>query len=379
MNRLPDFLFPYVQITSLDKLPQPEEGTDLIGRYAFLYLDFTQVPEYALGHTFVDCCFFGCKLLEEQFNRAQDCLTFPKMNMVFKVYREDLYTPETLYEGYAPGKKGTYQECYDYKVYHDYLEKGTHCLNLKVMLARSLHDHGVYDAMVSFLIRETLGDLSRCIGIMGGHGLKRKDKGFWNIVRISKELTEKGYLMISGGGPGAMEATHLGAWMAGRSWDETVDAAVRLAKAGEDDPEKWLESAFDIRERYPQQEYKSLSIPTWLYGHEPSTPLATHIAKYFTNSVREDMILSVALGGIIFTPGSAGTMQEVFQNAAKVHYDVMGKSGPMVFLGVDFFTKDIPVYPFLKDLIERKRYSNMKIRITDDAQEAIEMVTAKKK
>ena len=66
-----------------------------------------------------------------------------------------------------------------------------------------------------------------------------------------------------------------------------------------------------------QTKYVSLGIPTWLYGHEPSTPFATHIAKYFVNSVREDTILTVAYGGIIFTPGSAGTLQEIFQEAVQ--------------------------------------------------------------
>ena len=30
-----------------------------------------------------------------------------------------------------------------------------------------------------------------------------------------------------------------------------------------------------------------LGIPTWLYGHEPTTPFARVIAKYFQNSIRE--------------------------------------------------------------------------------------------
>ena len=41
-----------------------------------------------------------------------------------------------------------------------------------------------------------------------------------------------------------------------------------------------------------------LAIPTWLYGHEPANLFAGRIAKYFSNAIREDMILRLARGGI---------------------------------------------------------------------------------
>jgi hypothetical protein len=45
--------------------------------------------------------------------------------------------------------------------------------------------------------------------------------------------------------------------------------------------------------------YDSLGIPTWHYGHEPTTSLATHIGKYFQNSIREDGLLELAKQGIV--------------------------------------------------------------------------------
>ena len=86
-----------------------------------------------------------------------------------------------------------------------------------------------------------------------------------------------------------------------------------------------------VRERFPQDRYESVGIPTWLYGHEPATPLATRITKYFDNSIREDGILTLAKGGIIYTPGSAGTLQEIFQDAVQNHYLSFGYASPMVF------------------------------------------------
>ena len=64
----------------------------------------------------------------------------------------------------------------------------------------------------------------KTVGVMGGHGLLRTDTMYRQIIFLSKQLTELGFLMVSGGGPGAMEATHLGAWMAGRSDDEVEEA-----------------------------------------------------------------------------------------------------------------------------------------------------------
>ena len=60
-----------------------------------------------------------------------------------------------------------------------------------------------------------------------------------------------------------------------------------------------------------------LALPTWLYGHEPANLFAGQIGKYFSNAVREDTILRLSRGGIVFAPGWAGTVQEVFQAATK--------------------------------------------------------------
>ena len=363
--------YPYLQINSIAELPRPEEGTRTVGHYAFQYIDFTAAADYALSHTFVDCCFFGCELCPGQQSMMRDCLVLPRMGMRFHAFNANLYSAVSLYEGFVPGEPESFARSFDARVYADYLEAGEQADDIRIMLARTLHDHSIYDAMMDFLKRYRPQDV---LGIMGGHGLKRADEGYARIVRISKKLTEKGKLMVSGGGPGAMEATHLGAWMAGRSDAEVEDAIDILVQGKEKDPVLWLESAWAVMQKYPQTQYESLSIPTWLYGHEPSTPFASRIAKFFTNSVREDMILSVTLGGIIFTPGSAGTMQEVFQSAAKIHYDSDGLVGPMIFLGRDFFERIVPVYPFLKDLAGRGKYKNIRLFITDRAEEVVSFV-----
>ena len=180
--------------------------------------------------------------------------------------------------------------------------------------------------------------------------------------------------MLSGGGPGAMEATHLGAWMAGRTAEEVDDALSMLLPAPSFRDKGWLSSAFAVRSKYPQQSYVSLGIPTWLYGHEPSTPFATHIAKFFENSIREDSILTLAFGGIVYTPGSAGTLQEIFQDAVQNHYLTFGFASPMIFMGSRFWSEEMPVYPFLQGMMETGKYKNLLLSITDEQEEIVALL-----
>ena len=283
--------------------------------------------------------------------------------------RRELYNAASLYEGFDPSDNKTYSRCYDGQAYADYCFHGRRSSDFQVTLARTLHDHSISEAMHRFLQGYEPGQI---VGVMGGHAMRRSDTSYRNVAYISKHLSEQGKLMVSGGGPGAMEATHLGAWMACRPDSELDDAIRQLIFEADTfhDPD-WLGSAFRVMYRYPQGPCESLGIPTWLYGHEPATPFATRIAKFYENSIREDSILSIAVGGIVFTPGSAGTVQEIFQEAAQDHYVTCGVSSPMAFLGRQFYCEEIPVYPFLVDMVARGKYNNLLLSITDDPDDII--------
>ena len=86
-------------------------------------------------------------------------------------------------------------------------------------------------------------------------------------------------------------------------------------------------------------EQTSLAMPTWRYGHEPPNLFASHIAKLFNNSLREDGLVTVASGGIIFGPGSAGTVQEVFQDLTQNYYRGAMSPTPMVFLNPAYWNR----------------------------------------
>lgn len=100
------------------------------------------------------------------------------------------------------------------------------------------------------------------------------------------------------------------------------------------------------------------------------------IAKYFDNSIREDGILSIARGGIIYTPGSAGTLQEIFQEAVQNHYLTFGYASPMIFMGRDFWTHEVPIWPLMTDMVKRGKYQNLILCLTDSEQEIANVLSA---
>ena len=299
-------------------------------------------------------------------------LYFRKMGKPFDIYIKKLYNSEKLYEGYDYHDESTFSNCHDMKVYHHYLAQGKRGHEVVETLARALHDHFITYQLYKML---DLYDEKDVIGIMGGHAKRRDDPQYRQIVFLSKRLTEMGRLMVTGGGPGAMEAAHLGAWMADRSEAEVDEAIDMLMPSPTYKDEGWLRRSFEVMERFPlKTDYRSLAIPTWYYGHEPTTPFATDIAKYFDNSVREDGVVTIAKGGIIYTPGSAGTMQEIFQDAGQNHYESEGYASPMIFMGKDYYTNVMPAYKLLKDLSDKGLYKNMILTISDDNDEIIEAI-----
>ena len=156
---------------------------------------------------------------------------------------------------------------------------------------------------------------------MGGSSTLAADPNYRRVVHLTAALTRRGYLVVGGGGLGIMEAANLGAYLADRSDAERDDAvdALAAARPWTEDPAGYMRVADEIRERFaPGSE--SLAIPTWVTAGEPISQFASHIAKYFSNSIREDGLLAVATAGIVFAPGGAGTMQEIFQDAAQNAY-----------------------------------------------------------
>lgn len=343
----------------------------------FQSLNLSDYTLTLLSHPLENCIFLGCNIdtgiVDEIIYKG--ALVFPPLKGIpYNSFRNSLYSPEELSAGFQRGNPKTLSNMLDVVIYDHYIKTGkANPPSILETFARRLHDHSITDALDEFI------EGKKVAAIMGGHSIKRDEELFFKVASISKALTEKGILMTSGGGPGAMEATHVGSWFANGSDKVLVDGISILSKASDYKQKyEWVETSFEVRKKYPLIEKNgntpvSLGIPTWVYGHEPPTLFATHIAKYFANSVREYGLLAIALNGVIFTPGSAGTVQEVFQDGAQNHYKTSGVISPMVFLDKDFWTNNLPAYDLLKKVAKGKDYEEL-IMITDSIDEVVEFI-----
>ena len=116
----------------------------------------------------------------------------------------------------------------------------------------------------------------------------------------------------------------------------------------------WATAAFAVRDRWRGDRVgESLSIPTWFYGHEPTNVFGTPIAKYFANALREDTLLHRCRGGIVFAPGAAGTVQEIFQAANDRFYALRGTRPRRWSCSAStHWTRALPAWPLLQALAE---------------------------
>ena len=128
----------------------------------------------------------------------------------------------------------------------------------------------------------------------------------------------------------------------------------------------WADVALDAVRDLPDSGH-SLGIPTWHYGHEPPNPFCSAVAKYFRNAIREDVLLSVSRRGIVFLPGAAGTVQEVFQAACTNYYAAAEHVVPMVFVGAEYWTGTVPVWPLVSSLAKGRSFESRLHLVEEEA------------
>lgn len=250
-----------------------------------------------------------------------------------------LYTAEDLLSGFNPWDPLGYSLTRDFAIFRRFVHDGGAVpASLAIRTAQADHDAAIADAL-----RQFLKDMRRpLVGFMGGHGVPRDSDAYAEIARLARFLVHRGFLIVTGGGPGIMEAAHLGVAFSSLP-DDDLEAALKaiavepvvpsldalfdpdgmvlpakldaLAKARE-----WLKAALDVRKAAPEILPISLAIPTWLYGAEPTMPFATHYAKYYQNSLREEALVNNSRAGIVYGQGGGGTMREVFQDVERNYY-----------------------------------------------------------
>ena len=291
-------------------------------------------------------------------------------DLPYDPFRDSLYTRDELMAGWEAGDLAS---SLDGRIQHHVLERGYRAPPAPEALAQRLHDHAIDVALSRHLSGEPE---RRVVGIMGSAAAPRTDPWFRRVAELARLLARAGFLVVSGGGPGMMEAANLGAFLAPQD-DHALDDALAVLAACpsyEDDHDGYVRAATAVHERYaPGGE--SLAIPTWFYAGEPVGQFATHIAKYFANSIREDGLLSIAVSGVVFAPGRAGTLQELFQDAAQNAYGIKGPS-PMILFSREHYGGDPSIYAVLREEARRFGGYHPLVTICDEPSEAVGFIKA---
>lgn len=336
-------------------------------------LDFRGSDIDWLRLNFKGAVFLGCHFPKEvtvEFIMTNGGVVFPVLpDLPYNPYRATLYSREELMEGWTP----RVDQSVDKEIYDHFESKGRANPDVLEALAQRLHDHAVDDALRDLLEGKVEGDgAKKVVAIMGGHGTARTDPYYKKVVRLTRDLTREGYFIASGGGPGMMEAANLGAWLADVDDAGLEEVFSILAEAPIFSDPGYMQSAQSIIDLYPHGS-SSLAVPTWFYGHEPTNLFSKHIAKYFSNSIREDGLLAIAEYGVVFSPGSAGTTQEVFMDATQNHYVTFEKVSPMVFLGNKRYREDTMIYPCIEQLSSGREYGKL-LFCTDEVEEIVKFI-----
>lgn len=295
-----------------------------------------------------DSYFLGCRCRgreAEAILREKGASILPPFaGLPYDPYRTTLYTFEELER---PGSSGV---TLDQEIYCDYLSRGRFSPDVIEALARRIHDDSIDDALERFVAKR---GKPRFVGIMGSRRTRRDDPWYRRTAETAYLIAKEGRVVTSGGGQGMMEAANLGAYLSSRDRSALDAALAILASAPSGDDARYRGAAMEVKNRFPGGA-ESLAVSTWFYGTESINPFATRIARYFDRCIRESQLIATSRGGIIFSPGGAGTREEIFLTAEESHYPSPADLNLMVFLGKRQYEVSAPVYPLLRELADRK-------------------------
>lgn len=318
-------------------------------------IDFTDInfdinwDALQIGNT----TFLGCTFDESSLQKLyiKGAMIFPKKSTLpYNPYRTSMYDFKEL-------NRLNNGESVDLAIYNHF-SCYRHTNSMEENLWQRIHDHAIDTNLNEYITTGANGHKEKkIVGIMGGHSVARNSREFLDCALLCQKLTKAGYFIVTGGGPGIMEAANMGAYFGAYSLEELMKGIQFLSKAPKYSDKHFSELAIELREKFSKG-YESLAIPTWFYGHEPSNVFSSHIAKYFSNSIREDTLLAISLHGVIFCPGSAGTIQEIFADAAQNHYSTYKWISPMIFYGTEHYSEKLPVKPLILALSSDKKYAN---------------------
>jgi len=146
---------------------------------------------------------------------------------------------------------------------------------------------------------EALNKIGPCISIFGSARTREGHPYYELAVEIARRLTEEGFGIITGGGPGAMEAANKGAHLAG---GRSVGLNIQL-------PNEQVANSFIDRDKNVNFNF------------------------FF---VRKVMFVKYAQG-FVMMPGGFGTMDEFFEVATLIQTRKLNET-PMVLVGSEYWS-----------------------------------------
>lgn len=155
-----------------------------------------------------------------------------------------------------------------------------------------------------------LADLKKEVSFFGSARLPEEDENYENAYNLSKMLAKDGYTIITGGGPGIMEAANRGAFDAG---GVSIGLNIEL----------------------PMEQRVNPYVKKGLGFH-----------YFFTRK----MMLSASAQAYVFFPGGFGTLDEFFELITLIQTHKMEKI-PIILVGKDFWT---PLIDFIENVLVKK-------------------------
>ena len=184
---------------------------------------------------------------------------------------------------------------------------------------------------------ETLGEVGKAVTVFGSARTKPAHPYYAQAMTCGRRLAERGYAVITGGGPGIMEAANRGCFEAGG---------------------------------------KSVGLNIALPMEQRPNPYQNHELTFHYFFVRKVMFVKYASGFVIF-PGGYGTMDELFESLTLIQ-TLKIKPFPVVCVGKDYWSG---LVDWLRDkMLDEQANIGAKdldlFRVTDDVDEAVELIAA---
>jgi hypothetical protein len=186
---------------------------------------------------------------------------------------------------------------------------------------------------------EKLAKIGPCVSIFGSARTAPENKYFKLAEEIAYKLTQQGYGVITGGGPGIMEAGNMGAKKGkGKSVGVNIDLPFEQTPNLFIDPDKLI-----------------------------------NFEHFF---VRKVMFVKYAQG-FIFLPGGFGTLDEMFEALTLIQTEKIGKF-PIIFVGSKYWKGLID---WIKEVVLEEEHNvsekDMELfTVVDTADEAVEQINS---